>query len=330
MRDKDAWAAYNATVIQTNWRRIAAASELVRRRARLEERCEIIDQLRPLYIEMYSLPDKVVRPSGHKLLDKLIIQVNPPPPTTTLPLTPFRSPVLDLSPMDELAPFTASESGRALLDVVAGADGNGGIEWTREMGGEGREYFSTRPCDTATPDAKCRLCLRGHCLEVEWAHGRGGGHDEHAESSTCAACPQDVCKDMPDILGEKAVRALRNKIASLHKEKEIRIATLDKTHHTLSIHWRLMELPEERWLELPPAGEPLPHPGACLMGGAFPLQTRQLLGGIILVMASQRTQRGKAGIECGNSRVAAASVLLKSRDTGGGVRGWAPLLGRSG
>jgi hypothetical protein len=75
MRDKDAWAAHNAVILQTAWRAHAARGELCKRRARRVEQREIVDRLRPFFIEMYNLPEKVVRPSGHKLLDKLIIQV---------------------------------------------------------------------------------------------------------------------------------------------------------------------------------------------------------------------------------------------------------------
>jgi len=67
---------------------------------------------------------------------------------------------------------------------------------------------------------------------------------------------QEVCKDTADLLGAEATGALRSKVAALAEEKASRQATLDKMHHTLAIHWRLMQLPEERWLELPPAGAP--------------------------------------------------------------------------
>mmetsp|Transcript_17212 Transcript_17212/g.48011 ORF Transcript_17212/g.48011 Transcript_17212/m.48011 type:complete len:1169 (+) Transcript_17212:260-3766(+) len=140
MSDPEAWAAHNAVLIQKEWRRFAAQKARVHRYDLSVERLAIVDQLRPMYIEMYNLPDKVVRPSGHKLLDKLIIQ--------------------------------------------------------------------------------------------------------------------DVCKEMEDALGEEAVEALRSKIAALREEKKSRVAVLDKMHHTLAIHWRLMSLPEDRWLELPPGGAP--------------------------------------------------------------------------
>ena len=140
MRDPVAWGSFNAIIIQTEWRRFAAKKQLKRRRRLRKEQRKILDKLRPVYIEMYNLPEKVVRPSGHKLLDKLIIQ--------------------------------------------------------------------------------------------------------------------DVCKDMPDVLAKRAVLALRDKIEALAEEKKVRISTLDSVHHTLAIHWRLMELPEDRWMELPPAGAP--------------------------------------------------------------------------
>lgn len=152
MRDPEAWAAHNAVIIQTEWRRHAARRELAARRGRRTEQRAIVNKLRPFFIEMYNLPEKVVRPSGHKLLDKLIIQ--------------------------------------------------------------------------------------------------------------------EVCKDTADLLGAEATGALRSKVAALAEEKASRQATLDKMHHTLAIHWRLMQLPEERWLELPPAGAALtpgPQSPSCLI-----------------------------------------------------------------